>query len=109
MCFSLGRHPVKGSYTHRLRPDITLVTVLVMPESIVIMGVLNFFGLATLITAFLQPLLRRITAYAGIPVSFLLFLLTRGSRPVIWALRGCAWRRFPFSLSGKLMMVWDFV
>lgn len=45
MCFSLGRHPVKrGLILTGCGLIITLVTVLVMPESIVIMGVLNFFG-----------------------------------------------------------------
>ena len=48
-----------------------------MPDAIVIMGILSFFGLATLITALLNPLLSRIPAFAGLPVSFLLFLLTK--------------------------------
>lgn len=110
MCFSLGRHPVKrGLILTGCGLIITLVTVLVMPESIVIMGVLNFFGLATLITAFLQPLLRRIPAYAGIPISFLLFLLTREVPSGYLGFEGLRLAALPrFLYQGKLMMVLGF-
>ena len=110
MCFSLGRHPVKrGLILTGCGLIITLVTVLVMPESIVIMGVLNFFGFATLITAFLQPLLRRIPAYAGIPVSFLLFLLTREVPSGYLGFEGLRLAALPrFLYQGKLMMVLGF-
>ena len=107
---SLGRHPVKrGLILTGCGLIITLVTVLVMPESIVIMGVLNFFGFATLITAFLQPLLRRIPAYAGIPVSFLLFLLTREVPSGYLGFEGLRLAALPrFLYQGKLMMVLGF-
>lgn len=110
MCFSLGRRPVKrGLILTGCGLIITLVTVLVMPESIVIMGVLNFFGLATLITAFLQPALRRIPSYADIPVSFLLFLLTREIPNGYLGFEGLRLAALPrFLYQGKLMMVLGF-
>ena len=110
MCFSLGRRPVKrGLILTGCGLIITLVTVLVMPESIVIMGVLNFFGLATLRTAFLQPALRRIPSYAGIPVSFLLFLLTREIPNGYLGFEGLRLAALPrFLYQGKLMMVLGF-
>lgn len=78
MCFCLGRRPVKrGLLLSGCGIIITLATAFVMPDAIVIMGILSFFGLATLITALLNPLLSRIPALAGLPVSFLLFLLTK--------------------------------
>lgn len=78
MCYCLGRHPVKrGLLLSGCGIVISLVTAFVMPDSIVIMGVLSFFGLATLLTALLNPLLSRIPAFAGLPVNILLFLLTK--------------------------------
>lgn len=52
MCFCLGRRPVKrGLLLTGCGIIITLATAFVMPDAIVIMGILSFFGLATLITA----------------------------------------------------------
>lgn len=67
MCFCLGRRPVKrGLLLTGCGIIITLATAFVMPDAIVIMGI-SFFGLATLITALLNPLLSRIRAFAGLP------------------------------------------
>ena len=81
-CLELGR----SDTSHQLRRGllltfcgliITLTTVLVMPDSIIIMGVLSFFGLAVLITALLKPALNHIPAALGLISSILLFFLTR--------------------------------
>ncbi len=56
---------------------ITAVTALVMPDSVVIMGVLSFYGLAVLLTALASPLLSRISAPAGLLCCLVLFFLTR--------------------------------
>lgn len=110
MCFSLGRRPVKrGLILTGCGLLITLATALFMPESIVIMGVLNFFGLATLISAFLQPLLRRIPASAGIPVSLLLFLLTREVSSGYLGFEGLRLTALPrFLYQGTPMMILGF-
>lgn len=64
MCFCLGRRPVKrGLLLTGCGIIITLATAFVMPDAIVIMGILSFFGLATLITALLNPLLSRIPGF----------------------------------------------
>ena len=85
----------EGTASDRLRIIITLATAFVMPDAIVIMGILSFFGLATLITALLNPLLSRIPAFAGLPVSFLLFLLTKEAPTAIWGLKASAFWSFP--------------
>lgn len=81
-CSVLGRSSMK----HQIRRGllftgcgllITAVTAAVMPDSIVIMGILSFFGLAVLLSALLAPLLSRIPAFVGVPLSLLLFFITR--------------------------------
>ena len=56
---------------------ITAVTWLLMPDSMVIMGILSFYGLAVLLTLLLQPFLSRIPAAAGLLLCLLLFFMTR--------------------------------
>ncbi len=81
-CLDLGRTERKHQIQRGLLLSacgliITLVTVIVMPSSVIIMGVLSFFGLAVLVTAFLKPLLLKIPPAAGLCFSLLLFFLTR--------------------------------
>lgn len=88
---------------------ITAVTSLLMPDSIVIMGVLSFYGLAVLLTALLQPLLSRIPAPVGLPLCFLFFFLTRDVSSGYLgfeSLRLCALPRFLYQ--GFLPMVLGF-
>ncbi|WP_455618152.1 heparan-alpha-glucosaminide N-acetyltransferase [Eisenbergiella sp.] len=110
MCFCLGRHPVKrGLLLSGCGIIITLATALVMPDAIVIMGILSFFGLATLITALLNPLLSRIPALAGLPVSFLLFLLTKEAPYGYLGFEGLRLLELPrFLYRGNIMMVLGF-
>ena len=80
-----------------------------MPDAIVIMGILSFFGLATLITALLNPLLSRIPAFAGLPVSFLLFLLTKEAPYGYLGFESFRLLELPrFLYHGKIMMVLGF-
>ncbi|NMC56594.1 MAG: DUF1624 domain-containing protein [Eubacteriaceae bacterium] len=55
---------------------ITFVTLLVMPEQIIIFGILHFFGLAMIIGGLLFDKIKKIPAKTGIIISFILFLLT---------------------------------
>lgn len=81
-CFCLGRFHGgrrirRGLLLSACGLVITAVTLLVMPQSRVIMGVLSFFGLAVLITIPLYPLFCRLPASAGLAVCLLLFFCTR--------------------------------
>ena len=81
-CFCLGRFDGarrirRGLLLSACGLLITAVTALIMPESLILMGVLSFFGLAVLLTVPLYPLLVRIPAYAGLAGCLLLFFLTR--------------------------------
>ena len=81
-CFCLGRFDGarrirRGLLLSACGLLITAVTALIMPESLILMGVLSFFGLAVLLTVPLYPLLGRIPAYAGLAGCLFLFFLTR--------------------------------
>lgn len=75
--FHGGRRVKRGLLLTACGLLITAVTALVMPQSLIIMGVLSFFGLAVLLTALLYPLFTRIPAPAGLICCLLLFFLTR--------------------------------
>ena len=65
--------------------------------------------LATLITAVLQPVLRRIPAFPGLAASFLLFLLTREISSGYLGFEGLRLAALPrFLYQGRLMMVLGF-
>ena len=81
-CFCLGRFDGGRRIRRGLLLSvcgllITAVTALLMPGSLILMGVLSFFGLAVLLTVPLYPLLIRIPAPAGLAGCLLLFFLTR--------------------------------
>ncbi len=56
---------------------VTAVTFFVMPSEVIWFGVLNFIGCAVLLMIPLHHLTEKIPPYAGILISFLLFLLFR--------------------------------
>lgn len=113
-CFSLGR-PVRG---HQFRRGlllsacgllITAVLAIVMPDSIVIMGILSFFGLAVLLTALLFPLLRRIPPLVGLIGCAFLFFLTRDIPSGYLGFEGLRLAALPDSLyQGIPMMILGF-
>ena len=113
-CLELGRpdlrHQIKrGLLLTACGLVITLVTALVMPSSLVVMGVLSFFGLAVLITALLKPILVRIPPAAGLIGSLLLFFLTREINAGYLGFEDLRLFRLPdFMYQGKLMMVLGF-
>lgn len=77
-CWSLGhRHLQRGLLVFGAGILITVVTLLAMPESRVIFGVLTLIGSCMLLLIPLEKLLLKLPAEAGIAGSMLLFLLTR--------------------------------
>ena len=77
-CLHLGRRRLRrGLMAFGGGALVSAVTVLLMPDSLILFGVLTLLGSATLLTIPLDPLLRRIPARAGLAGSFLLFLLLR--------------------------------
>lgn len=55
---------------------ITLVLYIVMPDEIILFGILHFLSIAILLFAFIKPLLDKIPIIVGILISLILFLLT---------------------------------
>ncbi|OUO80579.1 hypothetical protein B5F53_02355 [Blautia sp. An249] len=53
---------------------LTLITWLILPDSLILFGILNFLGCAVLLLILLDPVLSKISPRVGVCVSFLLFL-----------------------------------
>ena len=76
-CLPLGHHPYKrGALVFGAGALVTAVTVLFMPEDVVLFGVLTLLGSAMVITALLEKALRKIPPAVGAVVSVALFGLT---------------------------------
>ena len=75
-CWSLGSHHLKRGLIV-FGSGITFVTLLVMPESRVIFGVLTLIGSCMLLLIPMEKLLLKLRAEIGLAGSFLLFLLFR--------------------------------
>lgn len=77
-CWSLGHHCLKrGLIVFGSGILITFVTLLVMPESRVIFGVLTLIGSCMLLMIPMEKLLLKLRTEIGLTGSFLLFLLFR--------------------------------
>ena len=76
-CLPLGHHPFRrGAVVFGAGALVTAVTLLFLPEDVVWFGVLTLLGSSMLLTAALDPLLRRVPPAAGVAVSALLFSVT---------------------------------
>lgn len=76
-CVPLGRHTLRrGGVVFASGALVTLVTLLFMPEDIVLFGVLTLLGSAMLVTGLLDKLLRRVPPPVGLAVCAALFALT---------------------------------
>ena len=76
-CLPMGHHPYKrGALVFGAGALVTAVTVLFMPEDVVLFGVLTLLGSAMGITALLEKALRKIPPAVGAVVSAALFGLT---------------------------------
>lgn len=77
-CWSMGRrHLKRGLIVLGLSVIISAVTILVMPESRILFGVLSLIGTAMLVMIPLDKLLKKVNPYIGIAVAFALFVVTR--------------------------------
>jgi len=78
-CWSLGRkrRSWRGLTVFFCGALITAVTWFLMPENLVLFGVLTLLGSSSLLLGVLEPPLRRVPARAGLAGSFLLFLVFR--------------------------------
>lgn len=77
-CHPFSRHNLKrGAWVFLAGAVISIATILFMPESPVLFGILTLLGSSMLIAALLNPLLKRCNAAVGLLVCFLLFFFTR--------------------------------
>lgn len=88
-CLPLGHHPFRrGAVVFGAGALVTAVTLLFLPEDVVWFGVLTLLGSSMLLTAALDPLLRRVPPAVGVAVSALLFWGTYPTMSGFWNLPG---------------------
>lgn len=76
-CWHLGKKKIKRSViVLACSLVLTAVTAIVMPEQIILHGVLSLIGTAMLVTIPLDKIFKKVHQLWGIVISFLLFLLT---------------------------------
>ncbi len=77
-CSGMGRHTLKrGGIVFALGMGVTLVTLLFMPEDLILFGVLTLIGSSMLMVGALKPYLKKVPAIVGLLVSYGLFAFTR--------------------------------
>lgn len=76
-CWHLGKKKIRrGIIVLACSLVLTAVTAIVMPEQIILHGVLSLIGTAMLVTIPLDKIFKKVHPLWGIVISFLLFLLT---------------------------------
>ncbi len=77
-CWNFGRHKLRrGLLVWGAGFVVSLVTIYVVPESLIIYGVLTFLGTAMLLMIVLEPLCKKGNPIVGLIVATVLFLLLR--------------------------------
>lgn len=77
MCSHFSKHPFRrGLIIFGCGIGISLITYLVIPQELIVFGILSFMGLAMIITGLLRPLLKRIPSALGLILSLLIFYVT---------------------------------
>lgn len=77
--FRLGKKPQqRGLLVFGCALILTAVTYFIMPDQLVVFGILHFLGLAMLLTAWMHPLLKKIPSGFGLIGAGALFLFTKG-------------------------------
>lgn len=77
-CWSFGKKPLKrGLVTAGCGCVISIVTALIMPEQIVLFGILTFMGSAMILMIPVEKIAGRVTTPVGLAVSILLFAVSR--------------------------------
>lgn len=75
-CFSLGRNPLKrGIIVFSAGVLVSVVTILIMPSSKIIFGILTLIGTSMLLLVPLRRLFEKIPSVLGMVVSFALFVM----------------------------------
>lgn len=98
-CQNLGSHTLKRGLTVFLAgAAVTAVTVIFVPQSRIIFGILTMLGTAMLLMIPLKNLLRGVDCRAGAAASFLLFLLTYNIQNGIIGIFGAELFRLPEAL-----------
>ena len=106
-CWPLGRRPLKRGLTVLAGGAAdTLVTVLAMPESRVVFGVLTLLGSCALLLIPLEKLLRHVPAVPGLAASAVLFALTRDVNQGWLGFGGLHLLRLPDRLYHGLFATW---
>lgn len=91
-CLPMGHHPVKrGATVFGAGALVTAVTLLFMPENVVLFGVLTLLGSAMILTGLLEKALQKVPPVAGFLVSFALFALTYHTMDGYWGLGALRW------------------
>lgn len=91
-CLPLGHHPFRrGAVVFGAGALVTAVTLLFLPEDVVWFGVLTLLGSSMLLTAALDPLLRRVPPAVGVAVSALLFWVTYPTMTASGTCRAGGW------------------
>lgn len=77
-CWHLGKHKFRrGVFVFGAGVIVSLVTVYVMPSSLIIYGVLTFLGTAMLLMILLEPLCKKGNPLMGLIITALLFVVFR--------------------------------
>lgn len=77
-CFSMGKRKIRrGLIVFAAGMLVSAVTIIALPDSQIIFGILTFLGSAMLLMTFLQKILYKTNAYAGLIVMIVLFVITK--------------------------------
>ena len=91
-CLPLGHRPLRrGLIVSGAGVLVTVVTLLFMPENVVLFGVLTLLGSAMILTGLLEKALQKVPPVAGFLVSFALFALTYHTMDGYWGLGALRW------------------
>ncbi len=77
-CWSFGKHKWRrGAIVFAAGALVSLVTAYIMPDSLVIYGVLTFLGTAMLLMILLEPLCKKGNPLVGLIITIVLFVIFR--------------------------------
>lgn len=98
-CAAMGRKAFRrGLVIFGLGFVITAVTAIAAPEEIICFGVLTLIGSCMMLTGLLKTVLQKISSQAGVFISLLLFIVTRGVNKGYIGVFFWEWRELPEAL-----------
>ena len=87
-CFLMGSRPLKrGLMIFGGGAVVTLVTLIVMPENLILFGILTFTGSAMMLMVPLEKVLRKVPAGVGAVAAMVLFFFFRNWQAPAWCYR----------------------